>query len=305
MARRHVTLREIARRTGVHESTVSRALNARTRHLVAKDVAARIVAKAEELGYRPNFMAAALRTHRSLMVGVLVADLADPHAAQQLAGIEATLRPAGYAPLVAAVADGDLAQRVASLEDRGIDGLLLVGATGDAASELPVVATGTEGDRATDITTAVSTLARRGHRTIAHLGGPTGDADARMRLAEFRTAMAGAGLFGTTVVACNDWSVAAGRHGADILLGRRADLTAIVAANGALARGALAALEARGLRCPEDISVSGGTISAEDGDADAHETGRRAAELLLARIADGAAPGEAEPGNTVAPPRAT
>ena len=131
MARRPVTpvtLRDIARRTGFHESTVSRALNARTRHLVAADAAARILAAARELDYRPNYMAAALRTQRSMTVGLIVDDLADPATAAGVAAIEAALRAAGYTLAVAATG-GDparLAAALATLDGHGADGAILL-----------------------------------------------------------------------------------------------------------------------------------------------------------------------------------
>ncbi|MEK9661944.1 MAG: LacI family DNA-binding transcriptional regulator, partial [Alphaproteobacteria bacterium] len=128
MARRNVTLAQIARRTGVHVSTVSRALNERTRHLVAENVAARIVATADALGYRPNVMAAALRTRRSRAVGIVVDTIADPAQLATLAGIEAALHEAGYVMTLTATG-GDpqrLAATLDTLAGRGSDGAILL-----------------------------------------------------------------------------------------------------------------------------------------------------------------------------------
>ena len=49
-----VTLRDVARRAGVHPATASRALNPETRALVSDDTARRISDAAAALGYRPN-----------------------------------------------------------------------------------------------------------------------------------------------------------------------------------------------------------------------------------------------------------
>src|SRR5882724_10864581 len=72
------TLKQIAAATGVHTSTVSRALDPHKRHLVADDVAERIVQLAQSLGYQPNRVATSLRTGRSHLIGVLLPDIANP-----------------------------------------------------------------------------------------------------------------------------------------------------------------------------------------------------------------------------------
>ncbi|MGH8679492.1 MAG: LacI family DNA-binding transcriptional regulator, partial [Burkholderiales bacterium] len=81
-ARRHarpraVTLKQVALAAGVHASTASRALNPSTRSMVVPEVAARVLATADDLGYRPNLLAAGLRTGRSHLIGALVPDIAN------------------------------------------------------------------------------------------------------------------------------------------------------------------------------------------------------------------------------------
>jgi LacI family transcriptional regulator len=305
MPRRAVTLREIARRTGVHASTVSRALNARTRHLVARDVAARIAATARELGYRPNAVAAALRTRHTMMVGCLVDDIAQPTTAARLAGVEETLRAAGYATIVGATG-GDGARTEAALAEfdgRGVDGTILLTAAAPAAPpRFPLVGLADiveAGGGAIGL--AVAHLAGLGHRTIGCLTGPAGHAAAARRLAAFRAAMTRAGLFAGAVETAGDMTVDAGRGAADALLARRPDLTAIVADDDRLALGALAALAARGRRCPGDVSVTGfgdlppaarATPPLTTVRFDPRDAGRCVAALLLARLADAPAPAD-------------
>ena len=85
------TLKQIAAATGVHTSTVSRALDPQKRHLVADDVAERIVHLAQSLGYQPNRVATSLRTGRSHLIGVLLPDIANPVFAPILSGIAESL----------------------------------------------------------------------------------------------------------------------------------------------------------------------------------------------------------------------
>lgn len=309
MARTAVTLAQIARRTGVHSSTVSRALNERTRHLVADDVAARIVATADALGYRPNLMAAALRTRRSRAVGVLVDDIADPARLAQVAGIEVSLCEAGYVMMLCATGSDDkrLAATLDMLAGRGSDGAILLDRSPPAAGtegtpdELPLVTPADIGaPDAAAAALAVDHLVRRGHRAIGFLAGPAsatraGDA----RCAGYRDAMRHAGLFVTAIEAGADISIEAGAAATAALLARHPDLTALIAADDRLAFGTLAALTAQGRACPRDLSVVGIgdlpmaglttpplTSIALDGDG----LGHRAAALLLARLDDGETP---------------
>src|SRR5207253_9454251 len=56
---------------------------------------------------------------------------------------------------------------------------------------------------------------------------------------------------------CVDWGLESGRRADDRLLSSAPTLTAIFAPSDLLALGAIAALRARGLRVPEDVSVVG------------------------------------------------
>ena len=70
------TIRDVARASGVHISTVSRTFSAP--HLVNPETRSRVLACAEELGYRPNRAARALITGRTHNIGLIVADIANP-----------------------------------------------------------------------------------------------------------------------------------------------------------------------------------------------------------------------------------
>ena len=65
-ARRSVTLRDVAAAARVHVATASRALDAETAHPVSPQTRARVQQVAEELGYRPNAQARALRRAQQL-----------------------------------------------------------------------------------------------------------------------------------------------------------------------------------------------------------------------------------------------
>jgi LacI family transcriptional regulator len=315
------TIKDVAERCGVHPSTVSRALSPAMRHLVADEVAQRIHAAANALGYRLNTAAQGLRTGRSGLIGVLAPDIADPGFPPILSGIADHLNAEGYATIVADVGtDGSQQDLVDRLIARGVDGLVLATVTlhddivkhcletalpvvlvnrVDAGGQLPSAAS----DDAAGMRLAVDHLVSHGHIRIGHVAGPQDLSTGARRRAGFESSIRDAGLpaQNTPVEAAAAYTRAAGRDAALRLLARRSRPTAIVAANDLLALGVYDALAARGLSCPNDISVIGHndmpfvdlvsppltTVRIAQRDM-----GEAAAQLLLARITNSAAKSE-------------
>jgi LacI family transcriptional regulator len=277
MAAKRVTIQDVARAANVHASTVSRALNPRTRELVTARVAERVRGVAGRLGYIPDPAAAGLRTRRTATVGVLIPDLANPFFPPLLRAIEAILGEAGYTAIIANT-DNDperACQALERLAARRVDGMILATATRrDALVErcralrLPVVLLnrGTDaalvsavvGDDARGIALAMDHLFAMGHRRIGHVAGPGSISTSAARQSSFVAAMRARGLAtDRAIVASSAYAIEAGGAAAATLLDRNRELTAIVAANDLIALGCYDALAARGLACPRDVSVTG------------------------------------------------
>ena len=123
------TLKDVAALAGVHPGTASRAINAATRDLVNEETARRVLAAADELGYRPNPIARGLKTSRSYTVGVLIPDLTNPLFPRIVRGIQDKLEESGYIPLIANT-DNDPARERADIEAmraRQVDGHYVTG----------------------------------------------------------------------------------------------------------------------------------------------------------------------------------
>src|SRR5215471_13020678 len=88
------TIIDIARKLGTSAMTVSRALNDKGE--VSKEMRKRVMDCADALGYRPNRWARSLVTRRSLMIGVVVPEIAHSFFAEIISGIEEVLDKAGY-----------------------------------------------------------------------------------------------------------------------------------------------------------------------------------------------------------------
>ena len=89
------TIADVARYAGVSKATVSRFLNHRET-LLSPQIAERVEAAVQALGYVPSPMARALKRGRSRLIGLVVADIANPYSVAVLRGAEHVCRQAGF-----------------------------------------------------------------------------------------------------------------------------------------------------------------------------------------------------------------
>jgi len=273
-----VTLKDVARRAGVHSATASRALNPETRLLVSEETARRVLAAAAELGYRPNTVARSLRTRRSHTIGVLIPDLNNPLFPPIVRGLEDRLDADGYVALIGNT-DGDDARERRLFEQmraRHVDGYVL--ATAHLRS--PLLAEAAQAglavvlmnriaedysfpsvtvDNERGVRMAVSHLAALGHRRIACIAGPQDVSTGLARYRGFQSAMAAADLPvpADQVAFARAFSIEEGYRCAREILAASGDCTAVAAGNDMLAVGCYQALDEAGLGCPDQVSVVG------------------------------------------------
>ncbi len=96
-----ITLADVARESGFSSSTVSIVLNeAPLSRYVAAKTKVLIKETSKRLGYRPDAFARSLRRRRSLTIGIMVFDISDPFCTLILKGIQKTLEPTGYLPII-------------------------------------------------------------------------------------------------------------------------------------------------------------------------------------------------------------
>jgi len=277
MKKSRITLKDVADKAGVHVSTASRALNPQTRAMVIPSVAQKVLQVAQELGYRPDPVAASLRTGRSKLVAVLVPDISNSVFAPILSGASEHLATEGYTVIVADVGSNkDKQLEIAGgLLARRVDGFIL--ATVSKADplvefcleqQIPAVLVNRseEKSRLSSIVSddelsmqiAVDHLIHLGHRAIGHISGPPQHSTGYRRRRGFVRAMDRHGLTEHAYSQlAKSYSRREGAAAAHKLLETSPGITAFVAANDLLAIGVYDALLERGLRCPEDISVIG------------------------------------------------
>jgi LacI family transcriptional regulator len=277
-ARKAVTIRDVARVASVHPGTVSRALNEETRTLVNPETAQRVLAAADQLGYRPNRIARGLKTSRSHTIGVLIPDITNPLFPPILRGIEDRLDAAGYTSLIVNTDNDPDRERVylEAMRGRQVDGFISATARLDrellvelAAAGTPLVlvnrsledvsvAAVTVDDRR-GIALAVEHVAGLGHERIGHVAGPQNLSTGHRRYLGFIDEMGNRGLEvpDQHVSFAASFTEDEGAAACGELLDAAPELTAIVAANDLLALGCYDTLEARGMSCPDHVSIVG------------------------------------------------
>lgn len=125
-----ITLRDVARGSGVSITTVSRILNGRESGVpIRDDTRQRVLAVAAELGYKPNMLARGLRGSRSSLLGVIARDISDPFHIQILRGINEAARLREYRLFLGHVDyRPDLALSYSSMfESSHADGIIVIG----------------------------------------------------------------------------------------------------------------------------------------------------------------------------------
>ena len=123
------TMKSIADELGVSRSTVSFVLaGAAQRHRIKPETAQRILRRADELGFRPNYFARALNTKKTGAIGLLFPDVHENYMSQMVRGIDEVLaHHDAIMMLSSSRMDRRLEMRnIESMLYRGIDGLIIV-----------------------------------------------------------------------------------------------------------------------------------------------------------------------------------
>lgn len=232
----------------------------------------RVLAAAEELGYRPNALARSLASNKTNTIGVVVNDLHNPYFAEVADGIQDAADDAGFRLMFGNGRHSDAGEAAAvdTFLDFRVDGLIVAGvlrieSIERAAATVPmvVVARTEELEFADTVNTddtagaalVVDHLVALGHRRIAHIDGG-GGAGAAQRSAGYVDAMTRYGLGDEVSVVEGDFDETSGRAAASRLFDTDAP-TAIFAGNDLSAIGAFDHLHERGRRVPDDVSLVG------------------------------------------------
>ncbi len=312
------TLIEVARRARVSPMTASRVVNGASS--VSPTLRERVERAVAETGYMPNTVARNLRSRRTDTIALLLPDMTNPFFTTLANGVETAARTAGMSMILANSDERaeEEERLVRAILQRQVDGLLLVPADdGSATVRLcrdhgihAVIVDRRPVDSGTDVVRADveggahalgSLLVALGHRRMAVLTGPASVPTAMDRVAGFRRAVVDDAGQPEPLVIHGAFRIESGRDMALTALRATPRPTALFAANNFIAIGVMHALDALGLRVPEDVAIVGFddlpaamitfpffTVAAQP----AFEMGQRAVAVLLERAANPDAPAQ-------------
>lgn len=269
-----IGIHEVARAAGVSTTTVSHALNDRGK--VSQATRERVRRVAQELGYRPNRIASALRNRRTGVIGFVSDEIATtPFAGRIVLGAQDAAAELGMTLMVVnSNGEPEVERRqIEVLQAQQVDALLyatmfhrvvsaptgagrtplvLVNAV-DPVAQVPSV--GPDEHEAGEVATRL--LLEAGHRRIVHLTLDEAGLGRDGRVAGHAAAMQQAGLRTHVVRVPGPADARAGRHALRIALEEEPGTTAVFAFNDPMAMGVYQVAAERGLRIPVDLSVVG------------------------------------------------
>jgi LacI family transcriptional regulator len=276
VAKSRPTQLEVARRANVSQTAVSLILGNSTTQSFPAETLERVFKAARDLGYVPNRLAQALKTHRTMTIACVVPDIGNPFYPDLVRGVQLEAESAGY-DVIALNTQSDAARERRVLQwglEGRVDGIIGVFFSLRAMDFEPLTRAGVgilrietsakKGgalpiddlyvDNVAAATAATSYLLERGHTRIVMVTGAGGPQN--NRVLGYQRTMTEAGLRPEVLVQ-EGFDEEGGICAAQQILARADRPTAIFAANDLIAIGAVSVLRDAGLRIPDDIAVFG------------------------------------------------
>ena len=277
--RRAITIKDVAELAGVSQMTVSRVLNLSAS--VKPDTRERVQSAIAELNYRPNPMARNLARGQALLLGLLYHNSSSAYLSELLVSALRTSRQLGHHLVVEdmeelenGALDGETA--AARLNFLSLDGLIIPPLRAEQASLVDdlvklntrIVILG-DMDGVPDICrisfddrggarSLAKYLIDKGHRRIGFVSGPDTCPAARARKMGFDLALTDHDLpLMPELLRAGDYTLRSGVRAAEQLLDLDEPPTAIFCANDDMAAGVMAVAHRRGVKIPDQLSVTG------------------------------------------------
>jgi len=269
-------MKDIAEDLGVSLMTVSKALRGHTD--ISEKTRERILRRAEQLRYQPNWIARGLVTRQTYIVGLVIPDLMHSFFAEVANGLTKELAPLGYQIVLAnsnesAVTEG---REIELLLARNVDGFVVASAQRDWSDGLPHVLKNSDtpyvlidrmpagvnvnfvGSRDEDLAQlATNHLLEQGCTQLAHVRGPDNPNGIR-RLKGFQLAMQKSGRkLSSQYVVEGGTGDEGGYRAMTELLRLKRPPDGVVCYNDPVAAGAIKAILESGAKIPRDIAIIG------------------------------------------------
>lgn len=305
---------DVARLADVSIITVSRVLREPAR--VAEATRTRVLEAVKTIGYVPNLVASSLKSRRSGIVAAIIPSVAHSIVSEVIRGMNSVLKSEGLHLLLgdSGFSPQEEEELIAAFLARRPDAIYLTGTTHTRntrqmldAARVPVIEAGNLTASPIDMSVGYSNrqaafamthaLIGRGRRCIGYVGQIGRDVIDRVqdRYDGYRDALGQNGIaFSTDVVAEVELSYRGGAAGMTALLDSGCDVDAVFCTSDVIAVGVLFECQRRDISVPERIAITGmddQEIASQCVPAlstvkiPRYEMGRRAAEMICARLA--------------------
>jgi LacI family repressor for deo operon, udp, cdd, tsx, nupC, and nupG len=273
-SRRPATIHDVAARAGVSTATVSRTLAAPA--LVSEEARARVLAAIKATGYTPNMAARNLRARRSMMVLVVVPNIANAFFAEVLRGIDDELVEHGYGIIIGNLDNRQEREaRYVDLVFAGqVDAVLLMSGRvpsgsgrmmSEAGVPMATICVDIGGafpsimvDDHKTSETVVQHLVSLGHRSFGYVSGPVGNRNEIGRREGFMRGIADAGFDPAEALYLQgDFMIDSGVRAARAFLAVKERPTAVYIASDSMAISFMKTVMEAGVDVPGDLSVVG------------------------------------------------
>jgi len=308
----NLTIKDIARKTGVSITTVSRVLNKKEEG-VSEKTREKVLRVMEEVNYQPNQLARGLVTKRSKMLGLIVPNISNPFFPELCRGAEDEANLRQYSLIICNSDDKSEKEKnyLRLLEEQQVDGVLLSSKDRLSKSSKAKLQRGKvpfvlldRGEEASNLSgvfldnekggyMAGKHITDLGHRHIACITGPSEIRNVQRRLKGFQRALNEASVeIPESFIITGDFKMESAYQLTKKFLMEN-NVTAIFACNDVMACGVYQAAHELGIQIPEQLSIVGfddiplvtalipklTTVRQET-----YEMGRRAIELLINEI---------------------
>ena len=275
-----VTIKDVAKKSGVSIATVSLVLHGNPR--ISSETRKRVLKAVEELDYQPSMLARGLVMRQTGNIGFVLTEdhflRTEPFYTRIFLGTEFGARDSNHFVLLATIptdfSENDFLPRF--ITQKNVDGLIIAGKVPDAFLEkvaryhLPTVFVDfypAEGEYSAILMDnirggmlATEHLIQLGHRDIAFLAGDMAHPSIRERYLGYHSALQQHGISPNPeleIINEKKTGKESGYHAVCTLLNKGVKFSALFACNDAMAIGAMECLKKQGFKIPEQISVVG------------------------------------------------
>ena len=270
------TMKDLSRETGLGLATISKYFNGGT---VREKNRILIEAAVKKLQYMPNEVARSLKTQQTRVIGVIIPELSNAFITSIISSMEDILRKHDYAVIVCDCRSDPKREKeaVEFLLHRRVDGLINMATDTTGAhlktaltADIPVLLVdrlieGLRGkvsavviDNAYASHQAVRKLTDLGHRQIGLILGSPNLYTTNQRLSGYLNALKEAGISPSEdYIRYGDYTMDGGYQAVQDLLKLKQRPTALFVTNFEMTLGTMLALQRKGIRVPDDLSVIG------------------------------------------------